>query len=134
MLTPAPAILLDLDGTLVDSQPGIVSSCRVALSALGHPAPEPSLDLSAMIGPPIEVMRLLLEPYGDDPGAEGVAAYRADYGQRGLFGSLSYPGVAQALSAMQGAGRCSSKTQERTPAMSEAGDGVDAPDGIYVPE
>jgi hypothetical protein len=30
------SVLLDLDGTLIDSQPGILASCRVALRALGH--------------------------------------------------------------------------------------------------
>jgi phosphoglycolate phosphatase len=74
MSLPIPTILLDLDGTLIDSQPGILSSCRAALRALGH-TPDPSLDLSSMIGPPIEdIMRLLLEPYGDDRIAEAVAA------------------------------------------------------------
>jgi phosphoglycolate phosphatase len=99
-----PTVLLDLDGTLVDSQPGILASCRVALLALGH-SPEPALDLSACIGPPIEdVMRVLLGPYGDDRITEAVAAYRSDYGQRGLFGSLPYPGIAQALTDMRRAG------------------------------
>ena len=37
MPTSACAILLDLDGTLIDSQPGILSSYRAAaLRALGH--------------------------------------------------------------------------------------------------
>ena len=101
---PSPAILLDLDGTLVDSEPGILSSCLAALRARGH-TPDPSLDISAIIGPPIEdIMGVLLEPYGDDRIAEAVAAYRADYGQRGLFGSVPYRGVGQALSAMREAG------------------------------
>ncbi|MDP3749397.1 MAG: HAD hydrolase-like protein [Phenylobacterium sp.] len=104
MLRPTPTILLDLDGTIIDSQPGILSSCRAALRALGH-EPEPSLDLSALIGPPIEDgMRWLLERYGDDRVAEAVAAYRSDYGQRGLFSSPPYPGIVQALTAMRSAG------------------------------
>ena len=49
-------------------------------------------------------MRLLLEPYGDDRVTEAVAAYRKDYGQRGLFSSRPYPGIAQALMAMRDAG------------------------------
>lgn len=49
-------------------------------------------------------MRLVLEPYGDDRVAEGVAAYRADYGERGLFGSTPYAGIAEALPAMRAAG------------------------------
>lgn len=78
MIPDKPAILLDLDGTLIDPQPGIVSSCRAELRALGH-EPGPREDLSDIIGPPIEdVMRLLLRPYGDDRVDEAVAAYRAD--------------------------------------------------------
>lgn len=99
-----PTILLDLDGTLVDSLPGIEASGRAALAALGH-APDPALDIAAMIGPPIEeLMQSLLARYDDDRVAEGVAAYRADYGQRGLFGSTPYPGVAPALAALSAAG------------------------------
>ena len=100
MSSSAPSVLLDLDGTLIDSQPGILSSCRAALRTLGH-VPEPTLDLAAIIGPPIDdIMRLLLEPYGDERVAEAVAAYRADYGQKGLFGSVPYLGIAQALAEM----------------------------------
>ncbi len=98
------SVLLDLDGTLIDSQPGILMSCRTALRALGH-VPEPSLDLSAVIGPPIEdVMRLLLKPFGDDRVVEAVAAYRADYGRNGLYNSLPYSGIAQALAEIRKAG------------------------------
>src|SRR3712207_4662511 len=101
MSSSSPSVLFDLDGTLVDSQPGILSSCQTALCALGH-IPYPSLDLTGIIGPPIEdIMRLLLEPYGDDRVAEAVAAYREDYGQNGLFDSLPYSGIAQALIEMQ---------------------------------
>jgi phosphoglycolate phosphatase len=101
---PAPTILLDLDGTLIDSQPGILSSCQAALRALGH-EPDPSLDISSIIGPPIEeILRLLLEPYGDGRVAEAVNAYRAAYGQNGLFDCTLYPGIAQALTEMRQAG------------------------------
>lgn len=100
----APAILLDLDGTLIDSEPGILSSCHAALRALGH-TPDPTLDLSAFIGPPIEdIMRVLLEPYGDDRTTEAVAAYRADYRQNGLFLSQPYPGIAEALTTLRSTG------------------------------
>ena len=92
----ARAILLDLDGTLVDSAPGILNSCRAALWALGHECPP--LDASGLIGPPIEeIMGALLSHYDDDRVEEGVAAYRADYGERGLFGSQPYAGVRDAL-------------------------------------
>jgi phosphoglycolate phosphatase len=114
-MSSIPSILLDLDGTLVDSQPGILSSCRAALRALGH-VPEPELNLSAIIGPPIEdIMRSLLEPYADDRVAEAVAAYRADYGQTGLFDSLPYSGIVQALTEIRQSGaRLYLATSKRT--------------------
>lgn len=97
-------ILLDLDGTLINSAPGIQSSCRAALQTLGHSPPR-LLDLTGLIGPPIEeIMHNLLARYGDDQVTEGVAAYRADYSERGLFGSSLYPGIVEALSAMCRAG------------------------------
>ncbi len=99
-----PAILLDLDGTLIDSAPGIHASCYAALQTLGH-SPPPLLEMSGMIGPPIEeIMATLLAHYGDDRVVEGVAAYRSDYSERGLFGSSLYPGVADALKDMRQAG------------------------------
>ena len=104
MLPHPPTILLDLDGTLIDSAASIKASCDAALQALGH-SPPPFLDLSGLIGPPIEdVMRNLLVRYGDDRVPEAVAAYRADYGERGLFGSAPYPGIVGALESMRNAG------------------------------
>jgi phosphoglycolate phosphatase len=98
------AVLLDLDGTLIDSYPGIRASGRAALRALGHD-PDDALDLRSLIGPPIEdVMRRLLQSYGDDRVDEGVAAYRRHYGEIGLFGSVPYPGIGQALEDMRQAG------------------------------
>ena len=103
-MAPQPTVLLDLDGMLVDSLPGIEASCRAALTALGH-VPAPQLDIAALIGPPIEdIMHVLLAPYGDDRVAEGVAAYRADYGARGLLASAPYPGIPEALGALRAAG------------------------------
>ncbi|MGV1795104.1 HAD hydrolase-like protein [Rhizobium sp. A37_96] len=93
----ASNLLLDLDGTLVDSQPGILSSCRAALRALGHET-DPEMDITAIIGPPIEdVMRYLLSSFGDDRVAEAVDAYRSDYGTRGLLLSELYLSIREAL-------------------------------------
>jgi phosphoglycolate phosphatase len=100
----ARSVLLDLDGTLVDSQPGILASCLAALRALGH-EPDETLDIRAIIGPPIEeIMHILLRRYGDDRIGEAVAAYRQHYGESGFLGSDPYPGIGGALAEMQQAG------------------------------
>jgi phosphoglycolate phosphatase len=103
-MSPACSVLLDLDGTLVDSQPGILASCMAALRALGH-EPAEILDIKRVIGPPLEdVLQFLLQPYGDDRIGEAVLAYRQHYGEIGLFGSELYPGIGASLEAMQQAG------------------------------
>jgi phosphoglycolate phosphatase len=103
-MTLPSAILLDLDGTLIDSEPGILSSCRAALRALGHET-DPKMEIASIIGPPMEdVMRYLLAQFGDDRVAEGVNAYREDYGTRGLLLSEVYDGISGALTEMRRAG------------------------------
>jgi len=96
MTTEPLTILFDLDGTVVDSQPGILASCRAALRALGH---EPGdLDVGALIGPPLEeVLAKVLGRFGDDRVDEAVAAYRRHYGTTGLKETTVYPGLGEAL-------------------------------------
>jgi phosphoglycolate phosphatase len=103
-MIPTRSVLLDLDGTLIDSQPGILASCVAALRALGH-EPDQTLDIKRAIGPPLEdVMRVLLQPYGDDRVGEAAAAYRRHYGESGLLGSEPYPGIGKSLEEMRQAG------------------------------
>ena len=103
-MSSARSVLLDLDGTLIDSQPGIFASCLAALRALGHD-PGETLDIRRVIGPPLdEMLRILLQAYGDDRIDEAVAAYRQHYGENGLLGSEPYPGIGDALREMRRAG------------------------------
>ncbi|MDE5444582.1 HAD hydrolase-like protein [Bradyrhizobium sp. CSA207] len=103
-MPPSRSVLLDLDGTLVDSQPGIAASCSVALHALGHD-PGEALDIKRFIGPPLEdMLRALLGVYGDDRLDEAVTAYRQHYGESGLLGSELYPGISVAIEEMRRAG------------------------------
>lgn len=98
------SVLLDLDGTLVDSQPGILAGCLAALRALGH-EPDETFDISRIIGPPLEdVMQVLLRSYGDDRVGEAVAAYRQHYGERGFLGTVPYPGIGESLEEMKRTG------------------------------
>lgn len=98
------SVLLDLDGTLIDSYPGILASCLAALRALGH-EPGDTLDIRHRIGPPLEdIMQGLLESYGDDRVDEAVAAYRRHYGEAGYLGSVPYPGIGKSLEEMKRSG------------------------------
>jgi len=98
-------LLLDLDGTLIDSMPGIRASCLAALDALGH-APDPATDFRGLVGPPLpEVMRRLLRPHGDDRIDLAVTAYRAHYGESGMYSATVYPGVAETLERLHRRGK-----------------------------
>jgi len=93
------SVLLDLDGTLIDSYPGILASCLAALRALGHEPDETlATRIRKAIGPPLEdLMHILLQWYGDDRVGEAVAVYRQHYGESGFLRSVPYPGIGKCL-------------------------------------
>src|SRR5437762_12452166 len=95
------SVLLDLDGTLIDSYPGILASCLAALRTLGH-EPDETVDIRRTIGSPLEdIMQILLKSYGDNRVGEAVIAYRQHYGESGLLGSVPYPGIAKSPAEMK---------------------------------
>jgi phosphoglycolate phosphatase len=104
IMSATHSVLLDIDGTLINSHPGIAASCFAMLRALGH-RPDEALDVKRFIGQPLEDMtRLLLQSYGDDRVDEAVVAYRQHYGESGLLRSELYPGIGDALREMREAG------------------------------
>jgi beta-phosphoglucomutase-like phosphatase (HAD superfamily) len=103
-MSPTRSVLLDLDETLIDSQPGVFASCLAALRALGHD-PGEALDIKRAIGPPLDDMfPALLRAHGDDRISEAVAADRHHDGESGLLGSEPYPGISGALREMRQGG------------------------------
>ncbi|MDU8358480.1 HAD hydrolase-like protein [Pseudomonas syringae group sp. J309-1] len=97
-------LIFDLDGTLVDSAPGIVASLTHAVRALGHDF-TPSAGITHLLGPPMtQVMAQLLVPYGDDRIDQGVELYRTHYGRYGISGSVAYPGIRQAIESLTSQG------------------------------
>jgi phosphoglycolate phosphatase len=96
-------ILFDLDGTLVDSGPGIRASVRHAAAAVGIPEPTPE-QLRLLIGPPFPAaFRDVLG--ADVPTGEAMmTAYRQVYGAGGMFDVTLYEGIAEALDELVGRG------------------------------
>jgi phosphoglycolate phosphatase len=85
-------VLFDLDGTLVDSSPGIWSSVRFAAAELGLPEPT-AAQLTAMIGPPLQdgfATALGLPP---ELVPLAVDAYRTHYSAGALLDVTVYPGI-----------------------------------------
>lgn len=97
-------LLFDLDGTLTDSRPGIVSGMQYALGVMGLPVP-PEHALLHLIGPPThDAFRELLSSSDPDLNARAIGIYRERYGKVGLFESSVYSGIEEGLSALVEAG------------------------------
>jgi len=97
------AVLFDMDGTLVDSQPGIVAAMNATLRALGEPERDEA-DLRARIGPPLPVTlgNLLGRPPHE---VEDIAAgYRERYRETMRDGTFVYPGIPALLADLAAAG------------------------------
>ncbi len=95
------AVVFDLDGTLVDSLPGIEASVRFALSRALPGTAMP--DLRSAVGPPIATMFARLWPELDPDGlARLLAEFRSHYDAGGCLLSEPYPGVRETLPALGG--------------------------------
>ena len=95
-------VLLDLDGTLSESEPGIVGSLAEALTAEGLALPSPEV-LRTTIGPPFALGLPAIGVPADR--VDGVVRrYRARYGATGLFETTLYAGVVDMLAALRRGG------------------------------
>lgn len=97
-------VLFDLDGTIMDSAPGITERLAKTLAELGRPVPSEQ-ELMRWIGPPI--LDSFREFAGMDPTEcqEALVVYRAHAAVDGPYdGSAVYPGVAGLISRLHKAG------------------------------
>ena len=105
-------ILLDVDGTLVDSAPAITWCLARSIESIGMEAP-PLEALAADIGPPLEDT---LGAHGVPPAAieRAQATYRNCYAEEGLARSELYPGIADVLAELRAGGaRLATATSKR---------------------
>jgi phosphoglycolate phosphatase len=93
--TTMHAILVDLDGTIYNSAPGIIGSYQHALRCMGAECPSAE-DLTWVVGPPLRrSFPKLIRP--DQDVEEAVRLYREHYPQNGLLGGTVYHGMQAAL-------------------------------------
>jgi phosphoglycolate phosphatase len=98
-----PFILFDLDGTLLDSLPGITFSVREAFRMVG--LLEPKTDLRSLLGPPIrEILARAVQT--DDPALIDLLeqAFRVSYDSEGWRKTSCFAGAKETLGMMQEAG------------------------------
>lgn len=99
-----PILLLDLDGTLVDSVPDLLAALDRLLVPLGA-APFTRAEVTGMVGDGVPALvsrafaaRAMAEP------AEAAAAFLADYTPRAAELTRPFPGIAAMLEALRDAG------------------------------
>lgn len=96
-------LLFDLDGTLTDSEEGILNCVRYGLESCGFPVPEYEV-LRAFIGPP------LLYSYTKFCGLDvldaekAILKYRQRYSESGIYENRLYDGIKDLLFDLKKAG------------------------------
>ncbi len=101
-MTRPSVVLLDLDGTLSDSAPGILASLRHAFAVNNIPPLDPQTERS-LLGPPFYESLPPLLPDPDDLPAV-IEAYRERYAAGGMYEAAVYDGVPELLAAAAAAG------------------------------
>ncbi|WP_280803234.1 HAD hydrolase-like protein [Aurantimicrobium minutum] len=97
------AVLFDLDGTILDSAPGIIAALTDTFKFLGLPVPSRD-EFMAYIGPPL--LASLQERAGlpADKAQEALEIYRRDFRRDGAFNSAVFPGVIGLFESLRDAG------------------------------
>lgn len=91
--------LFDLDGTLIDSEIGIVASIEYALAKLDAPIP-PRAELRKWIGPPLRATFPLVLGDDADRVERAVELYRERFSDIGWREHVVYAGIAEAVEAL----------------------------------
>lgn len=97
------AVLFDLDGTIVDSAPGITATLAQTFEHLGLPVPSPA-ELLAYVGPPILDSFRDLAHFDLAEAQRALDIYRPLYLATGAFDATVYPGLEDVLRSIHEAG------------------------------
>lgn len=93
-------VLFDLDGTLTDSQDGILSAIEYALKYYGMPVEDRSV-LRPFLGPPLADSMQQYCGFGPEKAFEAVEKFREYYNVKGLFENRPYPGIEDMLKSLR---------------------------------
>lgn len=97
-------ILLDLDGTIIDSGSGIMKSIQYVLDhfSMYH---EPEEKLRKFIGPALLDSFMNFYGFSKEKAEEAVEYYREYYPEKGMFDAFVYPGMRECIEKMAGDGK-----------------------------
>ena len=97
-------ILLDLDGTILDSGSGIMKSVQYVLDhfSIYH---EPEEKLRKFIGPALIDSFMNFYGFSKEKAEEAVEYFRDYYPEKGMFDAFIYPGMRECIEKMAGDGK-----------------------------
>lgn len=96
-------VLFDLDGTLTDSQDGILNSIEYMLDFYGIRA-ESRDALRPWLGPPLKESLMKYYGFPEEKALEGVIKYREYFDRKGIFENRVYPGIIPLLETLTAEG------------------------------
>ncbi|MGZ5995326.1 MAG: HAD hydrolase-like protein [Isosphaeraceae bacterium] len=95
--------MFDMDGTLLDSAPGVTTSAAQALAAVG--APVPAMEkLRRFVGPPMIESFRTVSQLDEKSAQKALQHYRKMYADHGAEQSSPYDGVIDLLEHLDSAG------------------------------
>ena len=93
-------VLFDLDGTLVDSKPGIFAAIRYTFRELQLPELSEE-DMDRFIGPSIGSSFRNVCGFSDEETEQAIELFRAYYREKGLYECTVYPGLTRLLQILK---------------------------------
>lgn len=102
-LTGISCLLFDMDGTLLDSAPGVTASAAQALAAVGAPVP-PMDTLRRFVGPPMIESFRTVSRLDEKTAQMALQHYRKAYADGGAEQSRPYDGIIDLLMHLDSAG------------------------------
>lgn len=100
---PYDAVLFDLDGTLTNSEQGILCSMRYALDQMGAEAPA-GLDLRCVIGPPLMDSLTGILGLSDEDAHIAIGHYVKHFNREGMYLYSVYPNIRSILKMLRDGG------------------------------
>lgn len=97
------SVLFDLDGTILDSAPGILQSLKDTFTHVGVPVP-PDNELIHYVGPPLIDSLRNRAGFDEVKAAEVLSVYRKDYRKDGVFDAAIFPGIVGLLASLKESG------------------------------